>query len=145
MNVENILRIAEAMETKIVDAEGLPIQFDMNSWAAVEYSWEDDVESEYQVCGSVACIAGHVVAVLDPESYLSYSRGNHQFSIHAAARDLLDIPTKLSRDLFTPASQFDSGMHVIVNPYQATPEQAAKVLRNLAKTGKVDWSVIKET
>lgn len=67
-------------------------------------------------CGTVGCIGGWAEYLFADE-----------------ARESLGITLRMASDLFWPDD---------VGPYvEITPLQAAAVLRNLAATGEVDWSV----
>lgn len=50
------------------------------------------------------------------------------------AADYLDLSEDAARELFDPFPMIE-----------ATAHQAAQILRNLLRTGRVDWSIIKES
>jgi hypothetical protein len=76
-----------------------------------------------QLCGTPCCIAGYVMKITK-----NSTRGG---VLHPAADWLgLSYPGGEGRQLFVPA---------LDRAYRATPKQAAKVIRNLIKTGKVEW------
>ena len=65
MNRENILKVAEAIETAARDRKGLrgKIGFNMCAYATEAYDEEDrQVVDHVDACGTVACIAGWAYA-----------------------------------------------------------------------------------
>ena len=91
----------------------------MNNLKPEEY----DQTSEEHSCGTPACIAGHAAYLAGQWGY-----GAPQ----PFAKEWLDLSWRSAYDLFDPI------------PYGAanltpTPQDAARTLRYLAETGKVDW------
>lgn len=124
LNTQEILALADHIEALP------PEKFDMNRW-----------------CGTAACIAGSHVAWRDPKLFDEVSERQWLASHHLdriwqeSARRLGftieiagPIPNlTLNRDKRVPELYLRSG--------QPSNLQAAKVLRHLAATGKVDWSI----
>jgi hypothetical protein len=136
--------------------------FNMNSYTTdLDVFDEEDRETEETLathvkheCNTTACIAGWAATWLARDgTLLKHARNEDtvdnlaQFDSapfayagsHATfARTVLGLDDEDAAELFEPMNY---------GPYQglayeaATPEQAAKVLRHLAKTGVVDWSM----
>jgi len=76
-------------------------------------------------CGSACCIAGHTYALFSEE------RPSERWSeVVEGAEKILKLDPTQSWPLMHPR---------IGRAWNATPKQAAKVIRNLIKTGKVEW------
>jgi hypothetical protein len=118
MNVANILKVADAIEQHSIPDLG----FNMAAW----YGSEDADLSGHR-CGTVACIAGWTMAVLAPDKL-------HDDWGSAMPGALLGLAFDQHRQLFIPQGDDCHGA------YDATPAVAAKLLRILAITGKVDWN-----
>lgn len=107
----------ENILTLAAHLEKLPSQeFDMSNWGL-----ERD-------CGFVGCLAGHA-CILFRNKLPATGPG-----IRTRAETLLGLTPETSLELFVP-SPSSGGM-------QASPSEAARVLRHLAGTGIVDWSII---
>lgn len=124
MNTENILRLAEFLEA-------LPQgRFNMASWARSrtgQYLYlEGPVEAAIE-CGTVCCIGGWGVLLFDIGD-----------SSKGVAKKLGlgdpngEPPDPIASELFFPKSE-------AIN--ERDPHKAARVLRHLAETGEVDWSI----
>lgn len=139
MNAENILKVADAIEKHSV----VGLAFHMN------YSYETDkeeLESRLSLspdqkrmgseCGAVACFIGWTNSVIP-------TKGTEVTNTAAAAKKLgfeggapFGSP---AYSLFYPDTDI---WDLRGNGYDdITPEQGVRVLRHLAATGKIDWSV----
>ena len=78
-------------------------------------------------CNSAACIAGWTTMV--------FGSVRSDSSFEKQARDILDLDHDLSDRLFVPDNEGD------VDPYKSTALGASRVVRHLAETGMVDWSL----
>ena len=118
MNKDNILAVADAIEKHSIAELG----FNMSLYGGKTGPSDPDLSGHN--CGTVACIAGWADKVLtgrDPDVHSSdYAQG------------LLGLSAEQAIDLFVPS---DWAKNTI------TPAHAVAVLRNLAETGEVDWSV----
>ncbi len=113
MNVENILKVANAIEQHSIPELG----FNMFQWYGDD-TFHRDISGHG--CGTVACIGGWAGQVL---------LGNS----NCTSQDLLDplgIDKKQASALF-----FDWDTTIDV-----TPAQAVRTLRHLAATGAVNWN-----
>lgn len=134
MNVENILKLAEVLESPAAEEH-----FDMSSW--LDHNGDHDLPDEITYnemikdCGTVACIAGWATVLAKGDEIVKEE--NYEFGIGA---DYLDLEYTQAKHLFTPGV-FITVDGEEVSAYAATPKQAAKVLRHLAATGEVDWDV----
>jgi len=118
MNKERILDLAD-----IIENDRLPlVRFDINWWARREY------ESPHE-CGTIACIAGYAVAA----AYGNRIAKHFKTDVGGEARRILGLTVDEARELFS-----DGWRTLKPRP---TNKQAARVLRHLAATGKVDWSI----
>lgn len=84
----------------------------------------------HEWCGTTCCIAGHALIMARK------SRDDMRFWGDAMywARSYLDLSELVARELMWPAPV----QHMTFR-WNATPKQAAKVIRHLIKTGEVDW------
>lgn len=126
MNRERILQLADEIEampyknlTGFADSGWIgsneqPTGFNMKSFG----------------CGTAACIGGHAAYRQRQEDPGTRYNPN---GLSGMASKWLGIDPQLGDRLYYPA----------VDDYDSiTPKQAARVLRHLAETGKVDWSII---
>lgn len=116
MNVANILAVADAIEAESV------CQFRMDKWGYTDPQ-----------CGTVGCIAGtaflmagHKFGIDHPDGVLAAKTK----TLIEVARDFLGISEPVARELFMP------GLDLL---FVVNKRWAARTLRNLAITGKVDW------
>ena len=80
-------------------------------------------------CGSAGCIAGHTIALYDPEAW---EEGVWD-TFHYKATNLLGLSTRQASALFIPWQNGGPALTAI------TPAMAAATLENFALTGKVVW------
>lgn len=117
MNIERLKILADAVEG------GLPeVKFDMQEWLA-----------EGRSCGTVACIAGFAWMVM-PQAELEAIDAEGVGDIAAA---WLGLDTETAKALFVPASEGD--VFGGISYAQISRGMAARSIRILAETGKVDW------
>jgi hypothetical protein len=132
VNVENILALADLLETPQVAAH-----FDMQMYENLTEEGEELARRDGPVaaltasCGTTACIAGWEVARLGRADF-----GN----AYSIAMDSLGLTHSEAGSLFVPGIS-TTEMSTGHSPYEADGKQAAKVLRHLAETETVDWSV----
>lgn len=121
MNKANLLQLADALE------HGLPaMQFDMSYWLHTTD------------CGTAGCIAGHA-AILSGK----YPTDGSYFetNAHDVSNDFLELTDEMSNHLFTPSSDTRGFSYNLFTYREITAPMAAAVVRHLAETGEVDWSV----
>ena len=122
MNVENILKVADAIEIRAVPGLG----FNMSSFYA---DGLPDMSAHY--CGTTACIAGWAVAIMKGDASGAWGTPD------SVIGNWLGIDSSRTDQLFyaldheAPEFAFE----------RVTPKQAVSVLRHLAATGEVDWSI----
>lgn len=145
-NVENILALADFIDKLPPD------NFDMGQWLMIEgqptpfNKREKCTPIELQKtidCGTAACIAGWGALLFgynsDYPRILSLSDFVAQkLGIQKGENDFhLFVPDQIKpRD--------DREDDEVLDPYTATPTQAAHVLRHLAATGEINWYKMKE-
>lgn len=112
MNVENILKVADAIENHEIADLG----FNMAVIKAPSRNEVPDMSGHD--CGTVACIAGWTHTLFPAHS------GDAGFS--------LGLADDVAESLFLPSGWLSNTI---------TPQKAAKVLRNLTETGVVNWDV----
>lgn len=134
MNTANILALATHIRA------GSPnVKFDMHNYACAL--------AEHK-CQSAACVAGWALHLGAPEAYTAWVAA--EFSMewpetvpHHSPREFapkfLGLTAAQAEALFLPDTISINGERW--SPYNATAEQAARVLDHLAATGQVDWSV----
>lgn len=123
MNVENILKVADAIEQHSISELGFNMAITIKEGTSL-------VDRTGYNCNTVACIAGWAVVI---------DRGLKEALVVArnmetcdTALEILDISEEDGDDLFTPPG-YGKGEH--------TPVQAVRTLRHLAATGEVDWDL----
>lgn len=117
MNKEKILQLADAIEQGLKD-----VKFDMMYFG------------EKNRCGTFGCIAGHAVALFNPETWQSRLEGYIiGRGIFEGARDLLELTHHEATELFLPDDFYRLDLGKI------TKEIAVKTLRDFAETGKIEW------
>ncbi len=123
MNVENILKVADAIEQHSIPDLG----FNMRRWRDRAGASSPDLSGHG--CGTVACIGGTAEAMFPKK----------------LAEDALGLTHEQSKALFFAVD--GTGNRVISDEEfgSITPSQAAAVLRHLAATGEVDWSITLST
>jgi hypothetical protein len=129
----NLSAEARALLHKAADQiEAHPEQFNMSDWGG-EYN-----------CGTVACIAGHIVIASGEGDKLSTMR-----SVPSRAAELLDLdpekewdPIGASLDRLFLAREKEVTMPRRWRHLSGVPaDQAVRTIRHFAETGDVDWSV----
>ena len=123
MNVENIRRVADAIEKHEIKDLG----FNMRVYGSSVFKWADHTG---RGCGTTACIAGWAAIIggfRSPETI----RDRDGFVISKFAQDFLDIGSYEESELFEPD----------VNREEISAEQAVRTLRHLADTGRVEWDL----
>ncbi len=126
MNVQNIIRLADAIESHEIESLG----FNQAAW--LSFSGYDDQSGHN--CGTVACIAGWAARIAlgrQPDPY-----GNRHESISAIAAEWLELDETLADELFIAYGLWK-------NLDKVTSAEAVQVLRELAATGKVNWTAVK--
>ena len=138
VNRENVLKVAEAIETGALVERG--IGFNMARYgAAVDDIAKDHIDN----CGTVCCIAGYALALKRPDISGEDIAGEH-FNIEAEATRYLGLDLGDAGELFLPQPPYSRPWNQIDHQRylaQITPAQAVRVLRHLAETGEVDWSI----
>lgn len=129
MNVENILKVADAIERHEIEWLG----FNMSHYCAVGKIHLTDHSGHN--CGTVACIAGWGAAV----SGVPKSRMTEDFDAETPAMEFMGLSEDQMDHLFYAKSHPHFSSHKNWN--NITQDQAVAVLRHLAATGEVDWSI----
>lgn len=124
MNKENVLAVADAIEKHSIPDLG----FNMGDWVA--HASDEAPDRSGHSCGTVACIAGWAQRLrtgvpLSADSVVWWEPEAEWLGLGGDASDTLfmgdDETNKRLADV--------------------TPAEAVRVLRHLAETGEVDWSV----
>lgn len=129
MRVDRIMTLAAIVENGLgIDRKGRPIGFNMRIWAG-RSGYVPSKTVPTAKCGTVACIGGHAEILWGGEDaeYLGDD------SAAADAADKLGLDMEAAFELFYPTG--------IADYNRITAKRAARVLRRLAKTGVVDWSI----
>ncbi|MBN7759747.1 hypothetical protein JYP52_01245 [Nitratireductor aquibiodomus] len=110
---------------------------------ALDHSYmQVDTHVEHE-CGTVCCIAGWAAMYLQegdqPLRETPAKRELHHLP-RRKAREILGLTEHQTRQLFEPMDHDDPAPDL--DWYSVTPKQAAKVLRHLAATSVVDWTII---
>jgi hypothetical protein len=130
MNVENILKVADAIEQHSVPGLG----FNMGWLTLSNQTMALEGVDKLRVadCGTVACIAGWASTLTDPLNPPSFG----------TAADFLEIDGLQRSHLFYATNHPEaSGDAEDSGPLdEIEPDQAVRTLRNFAATGQVDWT-----
>jgi hypothetical protein len=120
MNTDRIRHLADVIEAQPHTTLAAESGFNMNNWT--------------HTCGTPACICGwtNYVRTGDDEGFLG--------DVSAAAH-YLGISGRQAEELFSPEETGEDGDNFL-SWSDITPAHAAAVLRHLAETGRVDWSVV---
>ncbi|MCV0350234.1 MAG: hypothetical protein K5863_09165 [Nitratireductor sp.] len=138
MNITAIQNLASLLEN-------LPAQHE-RGFNMETYIDENLIDEETNVgfkCNSTACIAGWACLALDYDgTFRKTIRTKEPNGLYeGVAAEILDLDEDTALSLFEPMNtDFDDRTDVRWDTI--TPQQAAKVLRHLAKTGEVDWSIV---
>lgn len=128
MNIERLETIAEWLEVDAPHTDGSH-GFNMDGFLvdnSVDYAGRD--------CGTVMCIGGAAVQFFGNTSH---------YSVEHEAAFLLDLDKEQSSQLFYPEGlrqHFEDDLGWDWN--EIKPQDAAKVIRHLIKTGEVNWEII---
>lgn len=130
MNIANILKLADFLDMASPEPEfnnhlGEYVYTFANGEGYSMGIWD----SEGRTCNTVGCIGGWAAAFAKED-------GDYSLSRRSAAQNWLGITLIQDTALFTPM-----GWHSPEHAKEYTPQRAARVLRHLAATGNVDWSV----
>lgn len=115
--------------------------FDMSSFGHSYIKGDTNYLAEYNastepVCGTAGCIAGTIAYRQNPELFNKALRGTtNTMAVMDFAANYLGLTLEQANQLFLADGWF-------VTLAKVTPAQAAAVLRNLAETGKVDWTPV---
>ena len=134
MNVDNIRRVADAIEAASRPEAVTKLGFNMNHWyyTYTKQPRRSRRDMTGHNCSTLACIAGWTVVVIDDDWKPSTSAINE---IDKIATELLGLSIEQANELF----------YALVRPMtelsDITPALAVAVLRHLAETGEVDWFI----
>lgn len=127
INVENILKTADAIEQHSIPDLGFNMGV-FKSKAETDTGYPCHIDLTGRGCGTVACIAGWAESLWAHEGkpLALYHGSQHFFGMEGRDDDhaLLLMPEGWAR-----------------SPEQYTPARAVAVLRHLAATGEVDWTI----
>jgi hypothetical protein len=125
MNKENILKVANAIENRAIPELG----FNMGTFRDDINTRNDLHDASGSHCGTVACIAGWAEAVR-----LNTSTFDNDGGVPDRSQEYLGLDQDQADVLFYGFGGWN-------DLTQISPDEAVAVLRHLAETGKVDWSV----
>lgn len=125
MNTENIIKVADAIEQHSIPDLGF------NMRALIDEADSINVPNHFEEpCGTVACIAGWAYVLAGGSV-----KTRDPVKVWETATDWIGFETGgEARDLFAPHEHLGRFTRL-------TPTQAVAVLRHLAATGEVDWSI----
>jgi hypothetical protein len=124
MNKDRILAVADAIEKHSIRGLG----FNMGDFIA---SWNEDNSGHH--CGTTACIAGWAYH-LAKRRKTAVNVDRYPGGAGDVARDWMGLSDRIAGGLF-----YARGRTAALEEIPAS--HAVAVLRRLAETGKVDWSV----
>ena len=126
-NVENINKVIKALSFE-------QAYFNMRDWTL--YTGLHDISPEYpeNICGTPSCIGGWCEAIMVYEGVAEEGDGA---TYTRDIADWLGIEAKDAYDIFYPGCfLFENDSR---SAYDATKEDAIRLLERLAETGEVDW------
>lgn len=125
MNIGNILKVADAIEQHSV------VELGFNMGVGIEDLADcGGRDMSGHSCGTVACIAGWTAVALRGFGV----KHTPWMQVHAAAIEQLGLTQSLATALFYPEEPDTGRVRRDIGP-----DHAARALRNLVITGKVDW------
>lgn len=131
MNIELLTKVAEWLENGAPHEDtgfGFDIMYWNNDISNLDLDFYEPKPWNSN-CKTVCCIAGAAV---------QFSDTSDSNNILSSAQELLGLNKTTSTDLFEP---WESDTYYNLTFEEITPDLSAKVIRNLIKTGKVDWSI----
>jgi hypothetical protein len=146
MNIERLIEIAEILETRSY-TEQFDVGFNMAyviTPAAEPTHLGPLTNKEEHECGTTCCIAGIAALRYRPEmfhkDYVIYDSVfiSPLYGVVDIAEEVLGLDSETAESLFFPLDGIVAGSNI--NWRDIKPETAAKVIRNLVATGKVDWT-----
>ena len=137
---KRLLKIAEQLDYAVAHPQ------------SCEYMGDDDVECDayepifsmdryFHPCGAASCIAGHALSMAASEDDLGDFALDANEKQEERARKYLGLAQEQADALFLPKN---AEANMDARPGQngyISPQRAAAVLRRLAETGEVNWSV----
>jgi hypothetical protein len=129
VNRENVLKVADAIERHSIKNLGFNMGYFMFD-ADPTSSWARD--NSGHSCGTIACIAGWTRCVRTGRRFARTGAGPDEFPWQREA-DWLGLDTEAGYTLFLTDDELPLE--------EITSAEAVAVLRHLADTGEVDWSV----
>ena len=128
MNKDKVLEVADALENMHEPDLG----FNMGVFLGDTSAYIPDYSGHH--CDTVACIAGHIVAMVYGRDELCdrFETGKTYGNVQQTAAEYLELNHTESMKLFLPCSSHYGNMLNLA--------RAVKVLRDFAVTGKVDWN-----
>lgn len=130
MDTAKILAVADAVEMDAIPNMKFQMASAMNT--------SDDI-GVYNACLAVYAIL-MLLPNVTPQNFWGVIGGN---GVQKTATELLGISEEQGGELFFPDDGYIGKGRVAA--YDATPQQAATVMRNLAETGAVDWNRVMES
>lgn len=127
MNKRRLVKLAEWLEAGAPEKKGVA-GFDMSSYV------------EVRKCGTVCCLAGAAQCFFDPKHTVKNLNKWWPDWDWSEAAELLGLDPTTADALFHPDQISDTMCWEHIKP-----KQAARVVRHLIETGKVDWTVFKPT
>ena len=139
MEIERIHKLADLLD-RIHEVR--PLGFDMSSWFdELEPSSDPTIatDEEIEECGTTACVAGWACSLFMLEYGLTPISFEYEDEVEAQAREVLGLTNDQTKKLFLMWGQSKSWGHAPTQHPAITAALAATVLRELARTGEVDW------
>lgn len=139
MNKEAILQLADLIEASGKAGDKAKIRYNQGNFGTPEQIREAKTqhpEKEKNWCGTACCIAGFWAARSGNKAeWLSYFEADPYFDLSRVVKEL-DLTVKQAVALFDGREKAIRGGWGAATP---TWQEAVKVLRHLAETGKVKW------
>ncbi|MCY4641436.1 MAG: hypothetical protein OXC41_01870 [Gammaproteobacteria bacterium] len=133
MKKDRIHELADHLET-VVDTQYIKAEpgrgvFNMNTWFHADQNKSDEYE-----CQTPACICGHALHYFDHAKYVELCSIGSAADWEGEGAKVLGLSKEMATELFCPNEDF------YTEAYGIDAAEAAGILRNLAETGKVDWT-----
>lgn len=127
MNAERLTAIAEWLEAGAPERDGVA-GFDMRDFI------------DRRSCGTYCCIAGAAVAMFEPSLFLN----NNPYTGDTLATEILDLDEDTADALFYALGASTDAMDWSPAVVADDAAWAARCVRKLIATGKVDWPGTRE-
>lgn len=136
MNKERLLQVADAIERGGIEGLGFNMAYHYLTLSEARVGDKEAQDLSGHDCGTIGCIAGWTVAIFRKPNLLEM----HTVEFEDEAASILELHRCIATELFRPEHGTGADPDLVPG-WDATPAQAAMVIRHLVETGEVDWGL----